>query len=118
MHPESAALLWDVRAAAERIGTFVSGLTQALYREDELRTSAVERQLDVLGEALKTLRSLDPETVATIPDVARIIGMRNVLAHAYAVVERRCGVGGRDGPGDGSRCHRRRVTRRRGIARR
>ena len=82
MRPESAALLWDVGAAAERIGTFVSGLTEASYREDELRTSAVERQLEVLGEALKSRLSADPNTAATIPDVARIIGMRNVLAHA------------------------------------
>lgn len=87
MRPESAALLWDVRAAAERIGTFVSALTEATYREDELRKSAVERQLEILGEALKNLRAADPETAATIPDVARIIGMRNVLAHAYAVVD-------------------------------
>lgn len=41
MRPESAALLWDVRAAAERIGTFVSALTEASYREDGLRRSAV-----------------------------------------------------------------------------
>jgi len=87
MRPESAALLWDVRAAAERIGTFVSGLTEATYRADELRKSAVERQLEVLGEALKNLRSADPDTAAAIPDLARIIGMRNVLAHAYAVVD-------------------------------
>lgn len=87
MQPESAALLWDVRGAAERIATFVSGLTEASYREDELRKSAVERQLEILGEALKNLRSADPDTATVIPDLARIIGMRNVLAHAYAVVD-------------------------------
>lgn len=87
MQPESAALLWDARAAAERIATFVSGLTEATYRNDELRKSAVERQLEILGEALKNLRSADPETAARIPDLPRIIGMRNVLAHAYAVVD-------------------------------
>lgn len=87
MKPESAALLWDVRGAAERIATFVSGLTEASYREDELRKSAVERQLEILGEALKNLRAADPGTAAAMPDLARIIGMRNVLAHAYAVVD-------------------------------
>ncbi len=87
MKPESAALLWDVRGAAERIATFVSGLTESTYRADDLRKSAVERQLEVLGEALKNLRSADPETAAAVPDLARIIGMRNVLAHAYAVVD-------------------------------
>lgn len=76
-----------MRAAAERIRTFVSGLIEASYREDELRKPAVERQPEVLGEALKNLRSADPDTAVRIPDVARIIGMRNVLAHAYAVVD-------------------------------
>lgn len=47
----------------------------------------MERQLEILGEALKNLRSADPDTAAAIPDLARIIGMRNVLAHAYAVVD-------------------------------
>lgn len=87
MKPESAALLWDVRRASERIGTFVEGLTESSYRDDELRKSAVERQLEILGEALKNLRSADPDTAAAIPDLARIIGMRNVLAHSYAVVD-------------------------------
>ena len=38
---------------------------------------------------MKNLRSADPETATAIPDLVRIIGMRNVLAHAYAVVDDR-----------------------------
>lgn len=47
----------------------------------------MERQLEVLGEALKNLRSADSDMAAAIPDLAGIIGMRNVFAHAYAVVD-------------------------------
>jgi hypothetical protein len=43
-------------------------------------------QLEILGEALKNLRNVDPETAARIPDAHRIIGLRDVLAHAYAVI--------------------------------
>ena len=62
MQPESAAFLWDVRAAGVRITTFADGLTAASYAADELRKSAVERQLEIIGEALNRLRKADPET--------------------------------------------------------
>ncbi|HAS32268.1 MAG TPA: hypothetical protein DEA59_04880 [Microbacterium sp.] len=87
MRPESAAFLWDVRDAADRIGSFIDGLTIETYVSDDLRRSAVERQLEIIGEALNNLRRVDAETAALIPDVHRIIGLRNVLAHGYAVVD-------------------------------
>ena len=51
MQPESAAFLWDVREAGVRITTFTEGLTGESYAADELRKSAVERQLEIIGEA-------------------------------------------------------------------
>ena len=73
MQPESAAFLWDVRAAGVRITTFADGLTAASYAADELRKSAVERQLEIIGEALNRLRKADPEVAQRIPDISRII---------------------------------------------
>ena len=87
MRPESAALLWDVHSAGTRIADFISGFDAATYAENELRRSAVERQLEVVGEALKNLRNIDPSTAAQIPELTRIIGLRNILAHGYAVVD-------------------------------
>lgn len=87
MQPESAAFIWDVRAAGVRITTFAEGLTAATYAADELRKSAVERQLEIIGEALNRLRKADPEVAQRIPDISRIIGLRNILAHGYAVVD-------------------------------
>ncbi|WP_221583427.1 DUF86 domain-containing protein [Microbacterium sp. G2-8] len=87
MRPEAAALLWDIDSATERVGAFISGLSLSEYIEDALVRSAVERQLEIAGEALKRLRDLDPEMAAGIPDSSRIIGMRNILAHGYAVVD-------------------------------
>jgi uncharacterized protein with HEPN domain len=87
MQPESAAFLWDVRAAGVRITTFAEGLSAATYAADELRKSAVERQLEIIGEALNRLRKADPEVAQRIPDISRIIGLRNILAHGYAVVD-------------------------------
>jgi uncharacterized protein with HEPN domain len=48
MQPESAAFLWDVRAAGVRITTFADGPTAASYAADELPKSAVARQLEII----------------------------------------------------------------------
>lgn len=87
MRPEAAAYLWDARNAADRIASFIDGISGDAYLSDELRRSAVERQLEIIGEALNSLRKIDPETAARIPDLQRIIGLRNVLAHGYAVID-------------------------------
>jgi uncharacterized protein with HEPN domain len=89
MQPEASAFLWDARTAADLIEKFIDGVDEAGYLSDELRRSAVERQLEIIGEALNNLRRVDAETAAGIPDLHRIIGLRNVLAHGYAVVDNR-----------------------------
>jgi len=75
-----------VHKAALGISSFIGGLNANSYASDLLRKSAVERQLMIIGEALTNLRRIGPATADRIPDLARIIGMRNVLAHGYAVV--------------------------------
>lgn len=89
MQPESAAFLWDVRGAADRIAVFIGGLDEEGYLADVLRRSAVERQLEIIGEALNNLRRVDPDAAKEIPDLHRIVGLRNVLAHGYAIVDDR-----------------------------
>lgn len=87
MRPETAAYLWDARNAADRIANFIEGLSSSEYLHDDLRRSAVERQLEIIGEALNNLRKTDMDTAAQIPDLQRIIGLRNVLVHGYAVID-------------------------------
>ena len=87
MRPESSAFLWDAKEAALQVTTFIADLDEAGYRQDALRRSAVERQLEIVGEALGNLRRTDPETAEGVPDLHRIIGLRSVLAHGYAVVD-------------------------------
>ncbi|MGM1017340.1 MAG: HepT-like ribonuclease domain-containing protein [Actinomycetota bacterium] len=87
MRPESLTLFWDVRQAGNLISGFIAGIDEREYLADALRRSAVERQLEIIGEALNSLRKHDPETAERVPDIKRIIGLRNILIHGYAVVD-------------------------------
>ena len=83
------AFVWDARHAIDRVRSFVVGRTWDDYAEDVLLRSAVERQLEIVGEALNRLAKTDPDAAARIPDLPRIVAFRNILIHGYAVVDDR-----------------------------
>lgn len=87
MRREPNAYLVDARDAAELIFRFVLGKTLDDYRADPMLRSAVERQFEIIGEAFNQLAKLAPDLAERIPDLRRIIDFRNVLAHAYAIVD-------------------------------
>ena len=86
MQPRSAAFLWDLTTASKRIQGFVADKSWDDYSNDLLLRSGVERQFEIAGEAMNALRRVDLETADRVPNVHRIIGMRNVLIHGYAEV--------------------------------
>jgi len=75
--------------ALERVPRFLAGRPAEAYLNDELCQSAVERQLEVAGDALGQVRKLDPDLFARIPEGATIVAFRNVLAHGYATLDHR-----------------------------
>jgi uncharacterized protein with HEPN domain len=87
MQRDARAFLWDIQQAADAIQRFVAGLDVRTYAEAELVHSAVERKFEIIGEALNQVAKLDPVLARRIPDIRDIIAFRNVLIHAYAVVE-------------------------------
>jgi uncharacterized protein with HEPN domain len=80
-------LLADIIAAVEAINRFTAGHTRLDYGLDLLLRSAVERQLEILGEAIRRLEILDLSLAAQISEYRRIIGLRNILAHGYDGVD-------------------------------
>ena len=54
---------------------------------DELLQSAVERQFEVIGEAIGKLHGADSALASTITDYRKMIAFRDVLIHGYATVD-------------------------------
>ena len=89
MRPESGKFLYDICHAAELLTSFVGGKAFADYSQDDMLRSAVERQFEIIGEALNQLTKVDPGTATGISEYQRIIAFRNILAHGYAQVDDR-----------------------------
>jgi len=89
MQLESKKYLYDVNQAAEKVSHFLKGKTFADYEADDLIKSAVERQFEIMGEALNQLSKIDAETIHKVSDYQQIISFRNILIHGYADVDDR-----------------------------
>jgi uncharacterized protein with HEPN domain len=75
--------------ALRRVPRFLDQRTETQYLGDELCQAAIERQLEIAGDALGHLRRLDPMLFGRIPDGDLIVAFRNVLAHGYATLDHR-----------------------------
>ncbi len=87
MHPRSPKLLEDIRDAAAFIGEVTAGRQLAQYSADRLLRQAVERNFEIIGEAIKRLAHHDPTTADRIGSYVQIIAFRNVLIHGYDLVD-------------------------------
>jgi uncharacterized protein with HEPN domain len=87
MRDEALKLLTDIRDALSDIRSFTAGIDLAGYESDPLRSAAVERKFEVIGEACNRLSLRDEETFEKISHAPQIIGFRNRLIHGYDAVD-------------------------------
>ncbi|OGB63062.1 MAG: hypothetical protein A2Y94_06535 [Caldithrix sp. RBG_13_44_9] len=91
MRPEERdpAFLWDMIQAARAIVEFTDNVTLekflAVGRDREMTRLAVERGLEILGEAARRVSSPFRDRHPEI-HWKEIIGLRNVLSHQYDMV--------------------------------
>ncbi len=93
MRPEERdpAHLWDMIEAARAIMDFTKDLTLEEFlgggREMTIMRLAVEREMEVLGEAARRVSSPFRSEHAEIP-WKETVGLRNVISHEYDKVSR------------------------------
>lgn len=72
----------------DAIAAMTSGKTFVEFDSDIVLRSAVERQFEIIGEALARLARTDAKTAELIPDLRAAVALRNILIHGYAVIDR------------------------------
>jgi uncharacterized protein with HEPN domain len=89
MRLEIKKYLYDIQYAIGLLREFTGDKKFADYERDTMMRSAVERQFEIIGEAMAQLAKLDPALASRISNYQRIISFRNVLIHGYADVDNR-----------------------------
>ena len=78
--------LWDMLTAARNVQAFVRSRTQAEYESDLLLRSAVERQVEIIGEAARRVSKSFQDARPEIP-WRKITATRHILAHEYGRID-------------------------------
>ena len=80
------AYLWDIDRAADDILTFTYNKQFEEYENDAMLRAAVERNFEIIGEALAQAIRFFPQIAGRVTDEQQIIAFRNRLIHGYATV--------------------------------
>ena len=78
--------IFDINEACELLLQFTAGKNFSDYSTDPMLRSAVERQFEIIGEALVQALRLDPSLSSRISNAGRIIAFRNRLIHGYSSI--------------------------------
>ncbi len=88
MQPDTAdaAYLWDMLDAAKAVRDFVAARTFHDYLKDRMLRGAVERHVEIIGEAARRVSKPFQDSHPEIP-WRPIIVQRHVLAHEYGEIK-------------------------------
>ena len=88
MQPEQRdqAYLWDMIDGCRGVVELVKGMEFAAYAGDRRTQLAVERQIEIIGEAARRVSDGLKEAHPEIP-WRKIIAQRHILAHEYGQVQ-------------------------------
>ena len=87
MNDEIRKNLIDVLQAGEEIQRFTHDMDFKAYQNNTITQRAVERNFEIIGEALNRIKRIDDEFLARVSEHNRIIGFRNILIHGYDIVD-------------------------------
>jgi uncharacterized protein with HEPN domain len=82
-----AKRLLDAHSACVAIQSFTSDIRFEEFEASALIRSAVEGQFEIIGESLGRAQNEDPSLEQLLPEIPRIVGLRNRLIHGYDSVD-------------------------------
>ncbi len=83
MRRKPAKFVFDMLDSCGFLLELTRGETVARYKSDRAFRGAVERELQIIGEAMLQLKNLNPHLAARFTENEQIIGFRHVLVHGY-----------------------------------
>lgn len=86
LEERDAAYLLDMLQAAEKARNYVQGRTFEDFKKEDLLQDAVERNIEIVGEAARKVSASFKEAHPEIP-WRKIIAQRNVLVHEYEAIK-------------------------------
>jgi len=88
MQPEDRdpAYLWDMLQAAKEVEDMLDNHDLAAFLSDRVLMRAVERSVEIIGEAAKRVSETYQNAHPELP-WREIIGQRNILAHEYGQID-------------------------------
>lgn len=87
MQPKILKFLLDIESVIQEIEIVKTRTNNNFnsFQSDIILQRAVERDLEIIGEAIRKILELDP--TIKITSAKNIIGLRNIISHAYDSVE-------------------------------
>ena len=85
--PNANQLLSDVLDSGRTIQGWCHGRTYAEYEQDRQFRRSVEREFEIIAEALTRLERQTPELAGRLHEMPRIIGFRNRIIHGYDAID-------------------------------
>jgi uncharacterized protein with HEPN domain len=75
--------LYDIKLAIEEVDSYFVNRQRNFqdYKSDVILRRAIERNLEIIGEAMNRILKEDPDFL--IENARRIVGLRNQIIHGY-----------------------------------
>ena len=87
MRPDIIGVLEDIQEAAGYIAEDTTGLAFEAFARDRPKRQVVERNFEIVGEAVNRLRRQAPEVAQRITAHRQIVDFRNFLIHGYDAID-------------------------------
>lgn len=87
MQPKVLKYILDIQSVIDEIEAIKTKANNNFisFKSDIILQRAIERDLEIIGEAIRHIIEIDPNI--SISSAKNIIGLRNIISHAYDSIE-------------------------------